>query len=267
MKATQVGLTLIELMIALLLGLILSLAAVQLLLTNQRTFSLQDAVTSLNEDGQMVLRYLAADIRNAGRAGQIEGFVDPVVTTLAMEGEDGESVSFAAADGGNGSNDQLSVRYLGTSACQGADLTNGGTDPEGQIMVNRYYVEDGSLWCSSLRQVGLGSGTYEALSPNAVELISGVESFQVLYGLDADAPNGEVETTQFVTANDLNAGDSVVAIRIGLLLRSSETNLPVPEGSQKLDVLDQSITTSDDRAIRRVFSTTAQVRNVFWEGI
>ena len=73
MKHSQQGLTLVELMIALLLGLLLSFAAIQLLVSNQRTFSLQEAVTGVNEDGQTVLRYIAADIRNAGRGGQIEG--------------------------------------------------------------------------------------------------------------------------------------------------------------------------------------------------
>tara|TARA_R110000822_G_scaffold41092_24_gene111583 strand:+ start:4369 stop:5169 length:801 start_codon:yes stop_codon:yes gene_type:complete len=266
MKQSQLGLTLVELMIALLLGLILSLAAIQLLLTNQRTFALQDAVTGVNEDGQTVLRYIAADVRNAGRGSQIESFTQAVVLSLSAEDADGESVAFEAADGGNGGNDTLVVSYLGTAACQGADLTGGGANPEGEIMVNRYFVADGSLWCSSLRQVGLGSSNYEILNPRQVELISGVESFQVLYGVDDDLDNA-IGVTKFVTAADLAASDSVVAIRIALLLRSNNTSLPVPSGSQTFTVLDQEVESPDDRAIRRVFTTTAQVRNVYWEGI
>src|SRR5690606_26613436 len=90
MRNSQEGISLIELMIALLLGLVLSLAAVQLLLTNQRTFSLQDAVTSLNEDGQMALRYIAADIRNAGRAGGDIGFTQPVILNISVENDESE---------------------------------------------------------------------------------------------------------------------------------------------------------------------------------
>ena len=104
------------------------------------------------------------------------------------------------------------------------------------------------------------------LAPNAVELISGVESFQVLYGVDAKR-NGKIGATGFVSAAGLSADDSVVSIRVGLLLRSSDTTLPVPTGSQTLSVLDQQVETPEDRAIRRVFSTTAQVRNVYWDGI
>ncbi|SDT92457.1 PilW family protein [Halopseudomonas salegens] len=266
MKRSQMGLTLIELMIALLLGLLLSLAAVQLLLSNQRTFSLQEAVTSVNEDGQMVLRYIAADIRNAGRGSQIEGYIQPVVLSLSAEDSEGETVTFESTDGGSGGNDTLVVSYLGSSACQGADLTAGGTKPEGEVVVNRYYVSDGSLWCSSLKQTGLGAGSYELLTPGSVELISGVESFQVLYGVDGDV-NNEIGTTKFVTATNLVAADSVVAIRIGLLLRSNDSSLTVPTDSQTLTVLDEDITTPSDRSIRRVFTTTAQVRNVYWEGI
>ena len=94
MKHSQQGLTLVELMIALLLGLLLSFAAIQLLVSNQRTFSLQEAVTGVNEDGQTVLRYIAADIRNAGRGGQIEGFVQPVVLALSVDDSEGNPVAF-----------------------------------------------------------------------------------------------------------------------------------------------------------------------------
>lgn len=263
MKRSQAGLTLVELMVALVLGLLLSLAAIQLLLTNQRTFSVQDAVTSVNQDGQMVLRYIAADVRNAGRGSQIEGFVQPVVLNLSANNAEGEAVSFQSTDGGSGGNDTLVVSYLATSACQGADLTAGGATPEGEIIVNSYSVIDGSLWCSSLRQVG---SSFQALSPEAVELISGVESFQVLYGVDGNL-NNEIGATKYVKASALAAADSVVAIRLGLLLRTNDTSLPVPAGSQTLTVLDQSVTTPSDRSVRRVFTTTAQVRNVSWDGI
>ncbi|WVM94172.1 PilW family protein [Halopseudomonas pachastrellae] len=104
------------------------------------------------------------------------------------------------------------------------------------------------------------------VSPQCSELISGVDSFQVLYGVDGSL-NGEIGATRFVSATDLAAADSVVSIRVGLLLRSSDTTLPVPAGGQTVSVLDQQVVTPEDRAIRRVFSTTAQVRNVYWDGI
>ena len=65
MKTQQQGFTLIELMVAMIIGLILTLAALQLFLTNQRTFALQQALAELHEDGQMITRYMTADIRQA----------------------------------------------------------------------------------------------------------------------------------------------------------------------------------------------------------
>ena len=264
MKYAERGFTLIELMIALLLGLLLSLAAIQLLMTNQRVFSLQDAVTSVNEDGQMVLRYIASDVRNAGRGSQIEGFVQPVVLQLDIEDSEGNSVAFESSDGGDGGNDELVVSYLAQGACQGADLTSGGANPEGEIVVNRYYVVNEVLRCSSLRR--LASGAYQALSPGAVDLISGVESFQVLYGVDTNIDNA-IGATKYVTATDLAASDAIVAIRLAILLRSSDNRLPDPEGVQTFFVLDQEVETLEDRGLHRLFSTTAQVRNVYWDGI
>lgn len=79
MKYFQHGLTLIELMVALLLGLIFSAAAFQLLFANQRTFELQQTIATLQEDGQMALRYITADIRNAGRGTILQGTIQPVI--------------------------------------------------------------------------------------------------------------------------------------------------------------------------------------------
>ncbi|WVM89579.1 PilW family protein [Halopseudomonas pachastrellae] len=180
---------------------------------------------------------------------------------LSVDDSEGNPVAFQSTDGGANGNDVLVVSYLAQRACQGADLTAGGANPEGEIVVNRYFVVDDSLWCASVRQ--LEGGVYAALAPNAVELISGVDSFQVLYGVDGSL-NGEIGATRFVSATDLAAADSVVSIRVGLLLRSSDTTLPVPAGGQTVSVLDQQVVTPEDRAIRRVFSTTAQVRNVYW---
>lgn len=61
----QLGFTLLELMIALVLGLIITAAALQLFITAQSGLNLQKAMSDLQESGNFGLNYLLKDIRKA----------------------------------------------------------------------------------------------------------------------------------------------------------------------------------------------------------
>ncbi len=60
---TQRGFTLIELMVALALGLIISAAATMLFLTSQKSYSLQQGVAELQDNANFGLNYITQDIR------------------------------------------------------------------------------------------------------------------------------------------------------------------------------------------------------------
>src|SRR5690554_3192946 len=85
MNTRNKGFTLVELMVAMAIGLILTLAALHVFLTNQRNFSMQHAIADLNEDGQMAVRFIAAEMRRSGFYEEdnkddedAPDFVDPV---------------------------------------------------------------------------------------------------------------------------------------------------------------------------------------------
>lgn len=65
MKKTQVGFTLIELMISLTLGLIITAAAILLFLTGQRSVAMQKGVAELQDNANFGLNYITKDIRLA----------------------------------------------------------------------------------------------------------------------------------------------------------------------------------------------------------
>lgn len=230
MRRNQQGFTLIELMVAMLIGLILTLAALQLFMTNQRTFALQQAVAELHEDGQQAIRYMVADLRQAGRGSAVAGAIPPIDLQTSS----------------NGANDTLAIHYWGTSTCAGEVY------PEESEIHNVYSVNGQVLQCRSV------------LTNTTVDLVSGVESFQVLYGIDG-VKDGELGVTQFVTAPDLTEDSVVVAIRFALLLSSD-----LFRQSQSMDtthwVLDQRVDRSDSD-LRRVFNSTVQLRNYDWEGV
>lgn len=65
MSFQQAGVTLIELMIALTIGLMISAIAVQLFVTSQTNWAIQQAMHDMQESGNFGLEYIAKDIRKA----------------------------------------------------------------------------------------------------------------------------------------------------------------------------------------------------------
>lgn len=89
------------------------------------------------------------------------------------------------------------------------------------------------------------------------ELISGVESMQLLYGVD---PGGNFRAEDYVTADAVSDWQQVRAVRIALLVRSPGEF--APEADSTVYVLEGTrINPVDDRRQRRVFSTTVSLRN------
>jgi type IV pilus assembly protein PilW len=60
------GLTLIELLVALVMGLVLMAGVVTVFVSNKQTYQLQDAMSRLQENGRLALLLLERDLRNAG---------------------------------------------------------------------------------------------------------------------------------------------------------------------------------------------------------
>lgn len=240
MKRPQHGYTLVEVLVALVLGLLISGAALQLFAANQRTFALQNALSSLHEDGQMVLRYMMADARNAGRGSALQGAIPGVIFEAAA--------AVRSSEGGNGGNDAVALTYFGTTDCQGTTVA-----AETEI-INHYFVADGVLSCSG------------NLTGGSVELLPRVDSFQVQYGIDT-SPGDGVGATQYVNADALTVDNPVVAIRFAMLLSSGEVGINVKSSAESYYLLDQKIDAADDQQIRRVFMSTVQLRNYDWDGV
>lgn len=81
----QKGLSLIELMISLTLGIVLMTGVVQMFLTSRTTYSHQQAISRIQEGGRMAVDFLAQDIRMAGYMGCAS---DNAEITLGLESGD-----------------------------------------------------------------------------------------------------------------------------------------------------------------------------------
>ncbi|MDX1253170.1 MAG: PilW family protein [Gammaproteobacteria bacterium] len=101
----------------------------------------------------------------------------------------------------------------------------------------------------------LGGATL--LAGNPEELLEGVESMQVLYGEDTD---GDRTANRYVTANNVANWANVVSARLALLMRSVEEANSTTDGNI-YQTAETTIDPADDRRLRRVFTTTLQIRN------
>ncbi|WP_290522884.1 PilW family protein [Alcanivorax sp.] len=238
----QQGFSLVELMVALLLGLLITGAAVQLFLTNQRSFLLQQTLSRVQENGQLFVRFLVTDLRRTGLE------MSDVASAV------NKGVQFAVADGLPGSSngadyDRLTVSYHGVTDCEGS------VSAITVDVVNTYFVNaDSELVCQGNLTGGGG-----------VVLLDGVEAFEVLYGID-EVVDGFANVNRYVEAGSQGA-NPVIAVRFAVLLKEESNNLPESDGNRQIHVLTKTVSEPADRAVRRVFMSTVKLRNYNWDAV
>ena len=102
---TQQGLTLVEMMVAILLSLILTAGVIQSYLGNKQTYGFQEAMSRNQENGRYGIEVLSRDLRMAGFTGCPP--TDRIANTLSNSGTDWWTdfagfmfVGYAGTDGG-----------------------------------------------------------------------------------------------------------------------------------------------------------------------
>lgn len=263
-RARQAGFSIVELMVALTVGSIVVLAAVSLFSTNQRTFELQRGLTDVQEQGRFALDYIGQDLRRFAYTLADTAVPPPPPLPLGMDrglvrnmvNINGTNFT-GTLEGGAAANanDRLTFSFLGLTDCEGdVAVAN-------EWIVNTYWVNAANeLMCMG----SVDPGT------NGLALVTDVESFQVLYGIDdrvlTGNLNGELIAARYVRADQLLATHQVASIKIGLLIGTPVGG--VGQASQQarnfmvLDkVLQAGVAPLDQPNLRRLFSTTVKIRN------
>lgn len=238
-KAQQGGYTIVELLIAGVLGLVLLAGVGQLFVGSNQTFRMQRQLADVQDAGRFAVWFLKEELERYG------------VETGPGEPPAAINPDFWV-DGGDAENDEITIRYEveGAAAdCAGSavdeDDDDSDLDADGNFEVqNRYFIQDGSLLCE-----GNGGG-------EAQPLVANVDAFQILYGLDS---NNDNVVDQYIIADDITEAGRVLAVRFALLIRG-ETNQSIPKQNRAYQVADQEFE-FDDQIPRRLFGVTAHLRN------
>lgn len=245
------GFSLVELMIALVLGTVIVLGAVGLFITNQRTFQLQQSLTDVQQQGSFTQGFMMTDLR---KVGYQENASTPIGAPVGIDFS-------ASTDGGAaGASDKLTFSFEGRQDCGGQ------TSAATARIVESYFVKDGNLVCNG------------SLTGADTTLLAGVASFQVLYGMDLIEDNQAI-ATRYATAtvaptltNDKGATAQVVALRIAYIVEQASGNPQNVSTDRDYMLLEQKLTDGSDvlsatNQVRREFVVTIPVRNFDWRAI
>ena len=222
-KSAQSGFTLVELMIALVLGLIVISAVINVYIGSTRSARFSDGLRAMQENGRHGISALQRGIRLAGYT--------------PFPNEQFNSFDILAA-----SQDSLVVRSRETYDCNGQPTT----DNDG-LAVNSYR------WIPEDRQI-ICRGSSAAATD--MPLIDGVDGFRVLYGIDADGDDFSETYRPYAATLDSR---EINTIRFALLV-ASDGAIRSRDIEETHTLLDQQYSTND-RVSRRVFTTTVMLRN------
>ena len=86
-KHKQVGLSLIELMISITLGLVLMAGVVQMFVSSKSVFTTQQSMSRIQETGRLAIEFLSRDIRMAGFYGCFRPSLDPLEQARKLQND------------------------------------------------------------------------------------------------------------------------------------------------------------------------------------
>lgn len=262
-RYSQRGLSLVELMVALLLSMILMAGFLQIFMSVRSTYATSEAVSRLQENGRFALLFLSEHARLAGYRDP--KYIDRPMPIMPPESE-GCSVAnnFCSADRGvistliegTETSDRISFEYQPPIDSNGNRLDcigNSVPSPhDDSTIINTFttMIKNGSpaLVCRTITK----NGTVLA---NNSELVGGIDAIQFQYGI---APDGFV--SQYVSADRVNNWGLVRALRIAVLANSVSRVTPAPP-DKEFYLLDAGPYTFTDGKMRQVFTTTVLLRN------
>jgi len=215
-RKRQGGLSLIELMIALVLGLVVVSAVFNTFLGSSRSARFSQGLQELQENGRYGITTLQRAIRLAGYSP--EGNLDEPFDII------------------NSDESTIVIRTTEIYDCNGQS-----TAGVSGVAINTYAHDDVNDTITCTGNVGGAP----------MDVVEGVEAMRFLWGIDSDG-NGIPES--YIPYTATIDSSEVVAMRVAILVRSDEP-IRSRAGEETHVLLDQEIP-SNDKIARHVFSAT-----------
>ncbi|MGJ8668639.1 MAG: PilW family protein [Oceanococcus sp.] len=286
----QSGLSLVELMVALVLSTVVIAGVVQIFLSGQQSYRLQRGLGMVQDNGRLAVFFLQRGLRQAGIPRQ-SGFTGAglwqLKSPMVFVSLPDASTNPATRDGDNPTDpDFVTIMYQSATNCLGQQ-TNG--YPVAQRMEipagsgnffarDQYFIgpsRAGAVSADnplSLRCRSLGSDNLQ-VGGSSLALVDGIDNLQIVYGLDTfnDATaqpsaggNGDFRSDVYLNATAVTARNlwgSVVSVRYSVLATSIDNGLESGINQQHRLLDDVVHPAVNDRLLRKVFRSSLEIRN------
>lgn len=268
----QIGMTLIEIMIALLIGAFLLGGVVEIFIGTKQTNRVEENLSRLQEDGRYAIDFLMNELRRADyqcnpRASSSDTAVGGIISLADPRPTVNDDVAVDSVLDGT---DKITITLV---TIDGAPFNDGVPNGQEEVIgtnVNRQGNCTASATLSITYEIRTGAGgrpslfrtlaaPLAAIPPPAAaqELVEGIEDMQIVYGVDTE---NDGSANYYDTYNNIFilATPNIVSLRVSLLAATIENNI----SSEPLTYYYNGQTiTAPDRRIRRVFTSTIALRN------
>ena len=289
-KKRIAGFSIVEMMVAIALGLLLIGITASIWVTNKKSYTLQEDLGRIQENARFALHFLEYDIRMAGYLGCDS---KPDYSTIVPIESDSSSITiryFSSLDFDvssitrNATNAVITLNEptkqdikegdaLGLSNCFGSEIvtvaedgiTKDGDDKIVSIKTkealsnDRPPMEFNKLHLSQGHKYEV-SGGY--LVRDGFSLVGGIEAWEFLFGEDTNGSGiSNLEPDEYRTEANVSDWQKIRSVRIALLV-SSIDEYGLDKDTRTYSLLTTNYDPSDDRRRRRVFRTTIKTRNL-----
>ncbi len=254
----QQGFSIIELMLAFVIGLTVAGSALQLMISNSRSARVNEYIATAQGNGRHSLYIMSRELRRAGFRSDVYTAPTPPFYTGNCQG-----VSVCTHDGGGTSSDQIAIQYepqVDPTTGFRSDCA-GGLVPEGALTADVYYVapDAANNNISTLFCLGYDPVSETPRAPGRpLAIVEGVERIQAIYGI---GPTGSTEINQYVSASAVNKWQDVRGIRISVLVSGGEPSRVFDQRVRNYNVLNSGTLSFDDRSPRYIYSTAVRLNN------
>lgn len=239
-NSKQSGFTLVELMIALVVGLILTGGVLQIYLSNKQAYRTNEALARIQEDSRLMTDVVGRKIRMAGYRALPEKKLTSIFpdTSVYLGGStDGQIIS--------GTSTSVSIAYQADAnilAC----TADGVTVNAGDLIKTVLSLQSGVLECRSAVCAPCSSSDPTLTSVAARDLVEDIAFLEFTYGIDTDSDGAANRY-----ANTVLPTDSVTSVRVEYTLEGSEENTGVYD-----------TTANARKKLSKTYTTTIALRNI-----
>ena len=253
-RANSSGFTLIELMISLVLGLLISAAVVQVYMISTRTATVQQSASEVQDSAIFSLQAIEDHIRLANLGNPISNIKDitnhggivltatNLGTTNATDAKyfttSADSTGWTGLSNVTGvESDQLTIQYKNVTSsslydCEGAEIQKDSPD----WVIERYFVRKATGGADTDLVLACAAGRVDedgqvviAFTGNGEVIIPAVDQFKVLLGTLADV--SQLSYLPASTYLELTDKPAITTVKLGMIVRSDTPLIEDPESS------------------------------------